>query len=102
MTMNYNKWGVVTGIVGLVLLLGSFTITLYIGPWQYYQKYSWTLPLRGLLFLSSIPPGLLTSILGIFSIWKGNKKKTALILGIIYILLLPIILILMSSVISYF
>lgn len=91
MTMDYNKWGVVSGIVGLVLLLtgpllsllayllnskefaSSLFIILY---YLYFLRY------LSMLFV------ITTIILGVLSIKIGNKQKTALVFGIICFLLL--------------
>src|SRR3989344_6684556 len=91
MTVDYNKWGIVTGIVGLVLLI-ALPIN-YILSTTFFEPVFSLLIIIGLfsVFLS-IPFGLATLIQGILSIKKGNRKKTALVLGILYVLLsIPLI-----------
>lgn len=92
MTINYNKWGVVTGIVGLVFLLTSSLPLLL----SYFLNSLGMLMFSGLagifLGLPSLLLGIITIIFGFLSLTKGNNKKMALIFGIIYfILLIPAI-----------
>ncbi len=87
MTMDYNKWGVVTGVVGLVMLL-------VVPPSVFAIKAIFFVDLFSIALLSiflSFPFAILTLVLGVLSIWKGNKKKTALVLGVVFILLLILI-----------
>ncbi len=82
--MDYNKWGIVTGIIGLVLL-GLFPIVLMLSAggmgWYFFN--------RIILILSpflSISFGIAAFVLGIISIKRGKREITALILGSICVI----------------
>ncbi len=88
MMMDYNKWGIVTGITSLIFLLA--------GPIFFVLSVLWNNELVGFysslagyyLRYVSILLGIITIVFGILSLKAGNKKKTALILGITSLVLL--------------
>ncbi|MDO8656064.1 MAG: hypothetical protein Q7K45_02395 [Nanoarchaeota archaeon] len=88
--MDYNKWGIVMGIISLIFLLIS-PLLFVLGYLLNTAAILSIIPLTTLfLMLPSILLGITTLVLGILSLKIGNKKNTALALGILYILLLII------------
>ncbi len=78
MVMDYNKWGVVTGMVGLVWIPISYIFDIIID--QIFRK---SLDLILFVISPSLIFGIVALALGILSIKKRENKKAALVLGAI-------------------
>ena len=86
--MDYNKWGIVMGIIGLVLLLaGPIYVLLYDFVNYQIDYFIVGLTITSLIIISLFF-GISALSFGVLSIQKGNKKKTALILGIVYVIII--------------
>src|SRR3989344_75885 len=90
--MDYNKWGIVMGIIGLVLLLAGPIYVLLYDFFNYQIDYFIVGLTITSLIIISLFFGISALSFGVLSIKKGNRKKTALVLGILYVLLsIPLI-----------
>ena len=94
--MDYNKWGTVTGIIGFLLLVVVYFLSVQLsyfgaGALQGSILYIFTI-LTSLSAIFSIIFGIAALVLGILA-FRENKKMMALVLGMVYIAVLLILVI---------
>jgi hypothetical protein len=97
----YNKIGTIIGIIGLILPVTTIMVFAY-EVLKNDQSYGFFLSILFVLnmyahIFVTVPAFIATVIFGILSIMKGNKKKGALFIAAIYVILFLVLVIYFKS-----